>query len=84
MLSNTKNAGLCVLGTKIFYVLCTAYGLLLSGITETAPRAVRADPRFRRGKLVSVAWGRGLYGSAAGCRLVHLLDAQRKSLKDEK
>ena len=31
MLSNTKYAGLCVLGIEAFYVLCLAYGSMLSG-----------------------------------------------------
>ena len=31
MLSNIKYAGLCVLGTEVFYVLCLSYGSLLSG-----------------------------------------------------
>lgn len=31
MLSETKYAGLCVLGMEVFYVLCLAYGLLISG-----------------------------------------------------
>lgn len=31
MLSNTKYAGLCVLGMEAFYVLCLAYGSTLSG-----------------------------------------------------
>lgn len=30
MLSNIKYAGLCVLGTEIFYVLCLVYGSLLT------------------------------------------------------
>ncbi len=31
MLSQTKYAALCVLGTEIFYALCVVYGLTLSG-----------------------------------------------------
>lgn len=31
MLSKTKYAALCIVGTEIFYVLCTAYGFTLSG-----------------------------------------------------
>jgi hypothetical protein len=79
MLPKTKYAGLCVLGTEIFYVLCIAYGACCSLENHSAPRAVRADPRFRMGKTSKCRMGRGLYGSAGmGCSLVHLLDAQRK------
>ena len=31
MLSETKYVGLCLLGMEVFYVLCLAYGLLLTG-----------------------------------------------------
>jgi hypothetical protein len=38
MLSKTKYGLLCVLGTEIFYVLCIAYGLLLSGKSQRTTR----------------------------------------------
>jgi hypothetical protein len=70
MLSKTK----CVFGTEIFYALCIAYGLLLSGKSQELHHAL-----FEMGKTSKCRMGRGLYGSAGmGCSLVRLLDAQRK------
>jgi len=58
MLFKTKYASLCVLGMEIVYILCTGYGLLLSGkamelhhsLFELIPGVVWRDP-------VSMVWG---------------------------
>ena len=51
-------------GTEIFYVLCIAYGLLLSG--KSHHRALfELIPGFVWGKLVSVAWGAVYMGALA-------------------
>ena len=57
MLSETKYAGLCVLGMEVFYVLCLAYGLLLTGKSRELHQSLfELLPWF--------AWGnpRALYG----------------------
>ena len=63
MLFKTKYASLCVLGMEIVYILCTGYGLLLSGkamelhhsLFELIPGVVWGNP-------VSMVWGAVLLG----------------------
>jgi hypothetical protein len=63
MLSKTKYAGLCVLGTEIFYVLCLAYGLLLTGKSRELHQSLfELLPWFAWGNLLSMVWGAVLLG----------------------
>lgn len=58
MLSKTKYATLCVLGTEIFYVLCIGYGFVLSGRAVELHRGLfELIPLFVWGNLVSMVWG---------------------------
>lgn len=58
MLSKTKYALLCVLGMEVFYVLCLAYGSLLSDKARELHHALfQLIPGFVWGNLVSMVWG---------------------------
>lgn len=58
MLSKTKDALLCVLGMEVFYVLCLAYGSLLSDKARELHHALfQLIPGFVWGNLVSMVWG---------------------------
>ena len=66
MLSETKYAGLCVLGMEVFYVLCLAYGLLISGKTrELLQSLFELLPGFVWGNPLSMVWGAVLLGTFA-------------------
>jgi hypothetical protein len=61
MLSKTKYATLCVVGTEIFYVLCIGYGLMLSGkAMEVHHSLFELIPGFAWGNVLGMLWG-GLY-----------------------
>jgi hypothetical protein len=63
MLSETKYAGLCVLGMEVFYVLCFAYGLLISGKTRELHQSLfELLPGFVWGNPLSMVWGAVLLG----------------------
>ena len=63
MLSNTKYAGLCVLGMEVFYALCVVYGLLLSGKARELHRSLfELLPWFAWGNPLSLVWGAVLLG----------------------
>ena len=63
MLFKTKYAGLCVLGMEIFYVLCLAYGVLLSGKARELHQALfELLPGFAWGNPASMVWGAVLLG----------------------
>lgn len=70
MLSNSKYAALCVLGMEIFYVLCLAYGSLLSEKAQQLHHSLfELLPWFAWGNLVSMVWGAvllGLFALVAG------------------
>jgi hypothetical protein len=70
MLSKTKYATLCVLGTEIFYALCLGYGVLLSENGRELHRALfKLIPGFMWGHPVRTLWGAvflGLLAFAAG------------------
>jgi hypothetical protein len=59
MLSKIKYAGLCVLGTEVFYILCIGYGLLfLTGkAMELHHSLFELIPGFGWGNPVSMALG---------------------------
>jgi hypothetical protein len=58
MLFKTKYAGLCVLGTEIFYVLCIGYGFMLSGEAMKLHHALfELIPGFSWGSAASMVWG---------------------------
>lgn len=58
MLSKTKDALLCVLGMEVFYVLCLAYGSLLSDKARELHHALfQLIPGFVWGNPVSMVWG---------------------------
>ena len=66
MLSETKYAGLCVLGMEVFCVLCLAYGLLISGKTgELHQSLFELLPGFVWGNPLSMVWGAVLLGTFA-------------------
>jgi hypothetical protein len=66
MLSKAKYAGLCVLGTEIFYILCIGYGLLLSGkAMELHHSLFELIPWFVWGNFVSMVWGALYLGMVA-------------------
>lgn len=66
MLSKTKYAGLCVLGMEIFYVVCLAYGLLISGKTRELHQSLfELLPGFVWGNPLSMVWGAVLFGTFA-------------------
>ena len=61
MLFKTKYAGLCVLGTEIFYVLCVGYGFALTGrAMDLHHSLLELIPGFNWGNPASIVWG-GLY-----------------------
>lgn len=61
MLFKAKYASLCVLGAVIFYILCIAYGFMLSGAAmELHHSLLELIPGFSWGSLASMIWG-GLY-----------------------
>jgi hypothetical protein len=61
MLSKTRYSSLCLLGVEVFYVLCIAYGLLLSGkVQELHHALLELIPGFAWGNPASMVWG-GLY-----------------------
>lgn len=58
MLFKTKYAGLCVLGTEIFYMLCIGYGFVLTGkAMELHHSLLEMIPGFSWGNPVSMVWG---------------------------
>jgi len=76
MLSKTKYALLCVLGMEVFYVLCLAYGSLLSDKARITSRSLRTDPWFCLGKSREYGVGCRVPGRAGIDRgLVHCVDA---------
>ena len=75
MLSKTKYAALCLLGTEIFYLLCIGYGLVLSGKAMDLHHSLfELIPGFVWGNPLSM--GQFIYLDR---RLVHRVDAQRES-----
>ena len=61
MLFKSKYAGLCVLGTEIFYILCISYGFLLTGrAMDLHHSLIELIPGFNWGNPISMMWG-GLY-----------------------
>ena len=70
MLSNSKYAALCVLGMEIFYVLCLAYGSLLSEKAQQLHHSLfELLPWFAWGNPVSMVGGAvllGLFALVAG------------------
>lgn len=63
MLSNIKYAGLCVLGTEVFYVLCLTYGSLLSGRTQELHHSLfELLPWFAWKNPLSMLWAAVLLG----------------------
>ena len=62
MLSKTKYAALCVLGTEVFYILCIAFGLLfLTGkAVELHHSLLELIPGFAWGNAVTMVLG-GVY-----------------------
>jgi len=61
MLSKIKYSGLCLLGTEVFYAVCIAYGLLLSGKAQELHHALlELIPGFAWSSPASVVWG-GIY-----------------------
>jgi hypothetical protein len=58
MLSTTKYAARCVLGTEVFYILCLGYGLLLTGKARELHNALfELLPGFVWGSAASIVWG---------------------------
>lgn len=58
MLSATKYAGLCVVGTLIFYILCLPYGYLLTANGKALHDALfELIPGFVWGDVLSMVWG---------------------------
>lgn len=58
MLSTTKYSARCVWGMEIFYVLCLAYGSLLSGKAQELHHSLfELIPGFVWGNVVSIVWG---------------------------
>jgi hypothetical protein len=58
MLSTTKYAALCVVGTEIFYVLCLPYGYFLSAKgKEFHATLFELIPGFVWGAAVNMVWG---------------------------
>ncbi len=63
MLSETKYAGLCVLGMEVFYVLCLAYDLLLTGKSRELHQSLsELLPWFAWGNPASIVGGGVLLG----------------------
>jgi hypothetical protein len=63
MLSKIKYAGLCVLGTEIFYVFCLAYGWSLFGKARELHHSLfELLPWFAWGNPLSILWGAVLLG----------------------
>ena len=81
MLSKTKYAALCVLGTEIFYSFCIGYGWVLSGkAMELHHSLFELMPGFRLGKSVEHGLGRSLSRDfGMDWRLVYRVDAQCES-----
>ena len=66
MLFKIKYAGLCVLGTEIFYILCIGYGFVLSGkAMELHHNLLELIPGFGWGNSVSMVWGALYLGGVA-------------------
>jgi hypothetical protein len=66
MLSKIKYAGLCVLAMEVFYVLCIAYGSLLSGKARELHQSLfELIPGFAWGNPASMVWGALYVGSLA-------------------
>ena len=58
MLFKTKYAGLCVLGTEIFYVFCIGYGFVLTGKAMELHHALfELIPGMVWGNPASMVWG---------------------------
>ena len=58
MLFKSKYAGLCVLGTEIFYILCIGYGFLLTGrAMDVHHSLIELIPGFSWGNAISMIWG---------------------------
>lgn len=51
LLSKTKYAGLCALGIEAFYVLCLAYGLMLSGNARKLHQSLLSFSHGLRGEI---------------------------------
>ena len=81
MLSKTKYAALCVLGTEIFYLF--VHRLRIGALRQSdgpASQPFRTDSGFRLGKSAEHGLGRSLSrGFGLDRRLVHRVDAQRES-----
>lgn len=66
MLSKAKYAGLCVMGTESFYVLCLIYGSLLVGrAREVHDSLFELLPFFAWGNPLSLVLGAVLLGAFA-------------------
>ena len=58
MLFKTKYAGLCVLGTEIFCILCIGYGFVLTGkAMDLHHSLLELIPGFSWANPVSMVWG---------------------------
>ena len=67
MLFKTKYAGLCVLGTEIFYVLCVGYGFVLTGRAMDLHHSLfELIPGFSWGNSASIVWGGCIWESSLG------------------
>lgn len=79
MLSKTKYAALCVLGTEIFYVLCIGYGLVLSSkAMELHHSLFELIPGFVWGNPLRMVWGAvylGVLASIGGWYIVWMHNA---------
>ena len=66
MLSKTKYSSLCLLGTEVFYGMCIAYGLLLSGKARELHHALlELIPGFAWSSPASMVWGALYVGALA-------------------
>lgn len=66
MLSKIKYAGLCVLAMEVFYVLCIAYGSLLSGKARELHQSLfELIPGFAWGSPPRIVWGALYLGALA-------------------
>jgi hypothetical protein len=64
MLSKAKYAGLCVLGTETFYLLCLIYGSLLVGKAQEVHHSLfELLPFFAWGNPLSLVLGAVLLGT---------------------
>jgi hypothetical protein len=83
MLSKTKYSSLCVAGMEVFYVLCLAYGFLLSGKARELHHSLfELLPLFVWGNPVSMVWGGvllGLFALVAGWYIAWMHNASLTS-----